>query len=191
MSNHLSHVADAAQRWPQAWRDAHTNSPRTEDFIRLLASFLHFEVDSNVGLNGKRGNPNDISDDALAVFDPSGDVTDHTGRRMVIIDCIVGAGGPDPQPGWASVGGPSPGAWVQPQRIHDAPAPPPPPPTGGPNATASTTGGTTSDVAARLTAIEGHLMAIARDSAQQTQAQKDIASRMAQLVEAINALKPA
>jgi hypothetical protein len=80
---------------------------------------------------------------------------------------------------------------VQPQRIHDAPAPPPPPPTGGPNATTSTTGGTTSDVAARLTAIEGHLMAIARDSAQQTQAQKDIASRMAQLVEAINALKPA
>ena len=119
MANHLSHVAAAAARWPDAWRQAHTHGAGTEDFIRLLASFLHHDVDPNVGLNGKRGNPNDISDDALAVFDPAGDVTDRTGRRMVIIDCIVGAGGPNPQPAWASVGGPSPGAWVQPARIHD------------------------------------------------------------------------
>jgi hypothetical protein len=187
MSNHISHVAAAAQRWPEAWRDAHTDSPRTEQFIRLLASFLHYEVDSNVGLNGKRGNPNDISDDALAVFDPSGDVVDRTGKRMVIIDCIVGAGGPDPQPAWASVGGPSPGAWVQPQRVHDT-ASGPAPPQGG-DQTTPAPGGSSGELVSRLTAIEGHLVTLARESAQQTQAQKEIASRLTDLIAAVNAIK--
>jgi hypothetical protein len=123
--NYQSHVADAAARYPDAWRHAHTGGPRTEEFIRLLARDLH-AIDPNVGLNGKRGNPDDISDDALAVYTDDGDVTDRTGRRMVIVDVIVGAGGPNPQPGWASVGGPSPGAWVQPEAV-DAPTPTPQP----------------------------------------------------------------
>jgi hypothetical protein len=183
MSNHLSHVAAAAERWPDEWRTAHTNSSRTEDFIRLLASFLHHEIDPNVGLNGKRGNPNDISDDALAVFDPNGDVVDRTGRRMIIIDCIIGAGGPDPRPGWSSVGGPSPGAWVQPARIHDAqPVPPdgggvPPPP---PDVSAGLT--------ERLKAIETQLTALASQSAEQTQAQKQMATLLSQLVESLKSM---
>jgi hypothetical protein len=127
--DYRSLVADAAARYPDAWRHAHTNGPRTEEFIRLLARDLH-AIDPNVGLNGKRGNPDDISDDALAVFHPEGDVIDRSGRRMAIVDVIVGAGGPNPQPGWASVGGPSPGAWVQPEAVnvptpHPSPQPQP------------------------------------------------------------------
>jgi hypothetical protein len=128
--NYRAHVADLAARDPDAWRAAHTGGPRTEDFIRRLAAELH-ALDPNVGLNGKRGNPDDISDDVLAIFTDDGDVTDRSGKRMAIIDVIVGAGGPDPRPGWASVGGPSPGAWVKPAPIAVEPPPkpvePPPP----------------------------------------------------------------
>jgi hypothetical protein len=180
MANHQAHVAAAAERWPEAWRRAHTDGPGTEDFIRLLASFLHHEVDPNVGLNGKRGNPDDISDDALAVFDQSGDVTDRSGRRMIIVDCIVGAGGPDPRAGWASVGGPSPGAWVQPPRIHDAPPP-------GPGVPAPPA---TPDLAGLLKAIDAKLTTIAEHSGKQAATQERLAAALAELVTAVKALKP-
>lgn len=132
LSNYQHDIAALAQQHPEAWRNAHTGNVQTEDFIRLAAAALHAK-DPNVGLNGKRGNPSDISDDALAVFAEDGDVTDRTGRKMFIIDCIAGAGGSNPQPAWASVGGPSPGAWVKPEAVTPGkppqpPAPPPPPP---------------------------------------------------------------
>ena len=186
MSNHISHVAAAAERWPDARRTAHTHGPGTEDFIRLLASFLHHEVDPNGGLNGKRGNPNDISDDALAVFDGSGDVTDRTGRRMLIVDCITAAGGPDPRPAWSSVGGPSPGAWVQPPRIHDAERP------GGNTSGGSGTGttGSSQDLVALLTTIDAKLASIAHQAAEQASVQERIAVSMTELIAAVKTLKP-
>jgi hypothetical protein len=118
--NYLETVARLAREHPQEWRDAHTSSPNTEAFIRRLAFTLN-QMDPNVGLNGKRGNPNDISDDVIAIYTAEGSVVDRSGLRMEIIDVIAGAGGPNPQPSWAAVGGPSPGAWVKPQPVGTIP----------------------------------------------------------------------
>lgn len=129
--NYLLHVVVAANKYPSAWANAHTGNAQTEEFIRLLAADLH-AIDPNVGLNGKRGNPDDISDDILALFhppgaDPSGyTVTDRTGRLMAIMDCIANAGAPNATPAWQNVGGPSPGAWVRPTAVTP-PVPLPPP----------------------------------------------------------------
>ena len=122
IQNYQHIVAELAGKHPEAWRNAHTGNDHTEDFIKLLAAHLYELSGGLVGLNGKRGNPDDLSDDALAIFepldaerhDPAYDVKDRSGRWMAIIDCIGGAGGPNPQPAWSSVGGPSPGAWVKP-----------------------------------------------------------------------------
>ena len=125
MVDYQGEVAAIAKKYPEAWKNAHTGGPGTEDFIRLLASHLFVLSGELVGLNGKRGNPDDISDDALAVYDVNGDVTDRTGKKMFIVDCIGGAGGPNPTPQWGSVGGPSPGAWVKPAPQGGVVVPPP------------------------------------------------------------------
>jgi len=134
--NYLDVIARLSQTYPDKWAAAHTGGPGTEDFIRLAAAYIYEKIDVNVGLNGKRGNPNDISDDALAIFADEGSVIDRAGRRMEIIDVIAGAGGPDPKPSWNAVGGPSPGAWVKP--LSDIPIPQPvPTPTPTPTPTPS------------------------------------------------------
>lgn len=126
VTNYQNEVGAMAAKYPNEWRNAHSGNAQTEDFIRLLAAHLH-ATDPNCGLNGKRGNPDDISDDVIAIYDESGDVVDRTGKRMHIIDCIGGAGGPNPTPAWASVGGPSPGAWVKPTAVVPSPGPTPGP----------------------------------------------------------------
>lgn len=115
-TNYQHVVAEVAAAHPDAWAHAHREGdPRTEEFVRLFAAHVH-AFDKACGLNGKRGNAGDLSDDCVAMFDPTGDVTDSkTGKPMHVIDFIIGAGGPNPAPGWASVGsGGHPGAWVQP-----------------------------------------------------------------------------
>ena len=112
-------VAQLSQQYPQEWRDAHNPSgggPHTEAFIRRLAWVLHSTVDARFGLNGKRGNPNDISDDALNFrgVGPGHDPTNGN-APVTVIDCIGGAGGPNPTPAWQVFDTlPGPGAWVQP-----------------------------------------------------------------------------
>jgi hypothetical protein len=90
---------------------------------RKLASWLHYDVDPRVGLNGKRGNPNDISDDVLAIRG-EGSAVDVSagGAPMEIIDVIGRAGAPNAAPQWGvAPGGPGDrGAWVKPARVHDA-----------------------------------------------------------------------
>lgn len=120
----LTYIVRQAQAdYPEAWRQAHTGSPQTEDFIRLVAKFMH-AVDPRFGLNGKRGNPADISDDAVNVIG-EGPGTTPGGRPCTVIDVIAGAGGPNPQPQWGVMTDPvaSSGAWVNP----GAALPPPPP----------------------------------------------------------------
>jgi hypothetical protein len=115
--NMLAEVERLKTKFPQAWKDAHTNNANTEGFIKLLAAHLH-AINPAFGLNGKRGNPQDISDDAInfkgegADFDP----TDGDAPRTVI-DVIGGAGGPNPFPTWAIVtkaDAPVGAAWVKP-----------------------------------------------------------------------------
>ena len=132
--NMLAEVERLKSKFPQAWKDAHTGNANSEGFIKLLAAHLH-AMNPAFGLNGKRGNPQDISDDAInfkgegADFDP----TDGNAPRTVI-DVIGGAGGPNPFPTWAIVTNaatPVGAAWVQPGPPINIPTPtptPPPPP---------------------------------------------------------------
>lgn len=126
-------VEQLASQYPQEWREAHTNGPNTEAFIRRLAWVLHSAVDPRFGLNGKRGDPNDISDDALC-FDGESQLGDYDPTRgnapVTVLDVIGGAGGPNPTPQWGAVG-PSPkAAWVKPSPVGASASPGPvvPPP---------------------------------------------------------------
>lgn len=131
--NYRDVVADLARAHPDEWHAAHRGGPDTEAFIRRLAWVL-YQRDPRVGLNGKRGNPNDISDDALCYDGVSekGD-TDPTrgGVPVTVLDVIGGAGGPNPTPQWGAVGPATPhpyAAWVQPQPVGgEVPTPEPTP----------------------------------------------------------------
>lgn len=123
-------VARLAAAFPDEWRAAHTGGPDTEAFIRRLAYELHTTVDKRFGLNGKRGNPNDISDDALN-FRGEGPGNDPTNGNspITVIDVIAAAGSPDARPSWQVFDTlPGPGAWVKPQPVGSAtPVPVPTP----------------------------------------------------------------
>lgn len=121
-------VARLAAQYPEEWRQAHTGSAQTEYFVRRLAWVLH-QQDARFGLNGKRGNPEDISDDVVCFdgvevgpdgkrrggdFDPT-----RGGVPVTVIDVIGGAGGPDPRPTWQHPLTPSAAAWVQPSPVAE------------------------------------------------------------------------
>jgi hypothetical protein len=100
--NYFADVEAARVKYPAAWAQAHTGSPQTEDFIKLLARDLHAAKDVKVALNGKRGNPHDLSDDALNILCTAADSAGRTpeGLPCVVVDVIGGAGGPNPVPAW-------------------------------------------------------------------------------------------
>jgi hypothetical protein len=119
--NYRDEVAAAAARYPDAWRAAHTGGADTERFIRLLAADLH-AIDNRIGLNGKRGNPNDISDDALC-FRGEGPQYDPTnGNQPVSVIDVIGSAGwipgeKEPFPAWGTYSDRHAGAWVQPEAV--------------------------------------------------------------------------
>lgn len=138
LPNYRHYVEQARSKWPQDWKDAHTGNANTETFCRKLGSWLHYEVDPKLGLNGKRGRPDDLSDDAFCYKAPGNSRDVRTGESAIVIDFIAAAGGPNPQPAWGEVWDPNnvptPCTWVKPERIHDQsgqpPSEPPKPPTG-------------------------------------------------------------
>ncbi len=106
-------IADAN---PEAFKNAHSGNAQTEDFIRIVAHELH-ALDPRVGLNGKRGNPNDLSDDCLNVLDPDdGPGTTPDGDKCWVVDVIASAGAPNASVTWNPFPDPesSMGAWVEP-----------------------------------------------------------------------------
>lgn len=126
-------VSDLAARYPDEWWQAHRPSgggPKTEAFVRRLAWVLHSTVDPRFGLCGKRGNPADISDDALCYDGVSvlGDVDPTRGGVPVtVLDVIGGAGGPTPTAQWGAAGPATPrphAAWVRPEPVGEGVAPP-------------------------------------------------------------------
>lgn len=122
-------VEQCKKAYPAEWKNAHTGNEHTEDFIRLLAVQLH-DLDKRFGLNGKRGDPDDISDDAVN-FKGEGADTDPTNGNspVTIIDVIAAAGSPQASPSWVIVtdaANPTKGAWVDPTNVVEPPAPPPP-----------------------------------------------------------------
>ena len=120
-------VARLAQEFPQEWRTAHNPSgggPETEAFIRRVAWVLHSTVDAKFGLNGKRGNYNDVSDDVVNWIGEGPGNDPATGQPVTVIDVIGGAGGPDPRPQWGIIDLPGPGGWIKPSPVGGAqPAP--------------------------------------------------------------------
>lgn len=131
--NHRDVVAEMADTYPAEWACAHTSRPCAEDFIKLLASKLH-SLDARFGLNGKRGNPNDLSDDVVTYRAPGMSIDVRTGERVSVIDVIGAAGGPNPVPSWGEVWDPAQvptrATWVQPAPWSGGtPTPTPPGPT--------------------------------------------------------------
>lgn len=148
--NYQADVEALRAERPDLWHEAHRKGPRTNAFARLLAWRLH-QKDPNVGLNGKRGNPNDLSDDCLCYRGPAAatakSVDVRTGQRVAVIDFIAGAPNTpsdrDGTPAWNEVWDPNTipthATWVQPAPVTGeiptpsptpTPAPPPPAPSG-------------------------------------------------------------
>lgn len=133
-------IRDLAAQYPDEWRKAHNPSgggPETEAFIRRVAWVLYSTVSPRFGLNGKRGNYNDISDDVVNWLGEGPGTDPATGQPVTVIDVIAGAGGPDPKVYWGLIDAPGPGGWVKPEPVGDSssggggtplPAPPSTPP---------------------------------------------------------------
>lgn len=124
----LAEVNAAKTRYPDAWKSAHVEGdPARYDFIHLLAEDIHAKY-PEVALNGKRGNPSDISMDALNIRDESGPGRTPDGKRCWVVDVIQGAGGSNPQPTWNRFSDPqsSSGAHVLPGASPQPPTPIPP-----------------------------------------------------------------
>jgi hypothetical protein len=123
--NLLSEVEACKREHPEAWQHAHTGSARTEEFIRLLAARCH-AISPRFGLNGKRGNPDDLSNDALCF---KGEGPDHLadGTPATVIDVIGAAGTPGAVAQWAIVSKidtPIKTAWIKPGDVPVRPSPP-------------------------------------------------------------------
>ena len=130
-------AADAAR-----FACAHTDRACAYDFIEALVCELRRE-DTRWGMNGRRGDPNRPSWDAIN-YCGAGPATDPTGacrERVTIIDVIAAAGSSAARPTWqAFTGDPTPGAWIVPDcGTQPAPTPnptptpnPPPAPTPAP-----------------------------------------------------------
>jgi len=113
--NYVADVQRIANENPEAFQNCHTGNAHTEDFIRIVAAELNAK-DPNVGLNGKRGNPNDISDDAINIMDEEGPGTTPDGESCWVVDIVASAGAPNASVTWNPLPDAegSSGAWVQP-----------------------------------------------------------------------------
>lgn len=99
-------AAEYPKEWDLANKEKH--GERTDHFVKRFAYEAN-KVDIRIGLNGKRGNPFDISRDAVAYKNST--VPADLGSCEVI-DIIVGS---SHKPAWQDVTLPNvAGAWVQP-----------------------------------------------------------------------------
>lgn len=116
-------VANIAAKYPKEWDLANKekHGDRTDDFIKIFAYEAN-KVDFRIGLNGKRGNPFDLSKDAVAYKNNT--VPDRLGACEVI-DIMVGNGH---KPAWQDVTIISTpenpdgvaGVWIQPENPNGA-----------------------------------------------------------------------
>lgn len=103
-------VEHIAAKYPREWdlADKEKYGDRTTDFIRRFAYEAN-KIDFRIGLNGKRGNPNDLSKDAIAY---KNNTVPAALGGCEVIDIMVGNGH---KPAWQDVTLPNvAGAWVQP-----------------------------------------------------------------------------
>lgn len=100
--NYQKQVDACKTKYADAWTHAHVEGdPRRTEWIQLCAADIH-AIDKSVGCNGKRGNPHDLSADALNILCSTADSEGKTpeGYPCAVVDVIAGAGGPNPQPVW-------------------------------------------------------------------------------------------
>lgn len=103
--NYSSTVEQVKNSFPRAWDHCHhEGDPEAWDFILLVAQAI-YEQDQRFGLNGKRGNPDDMSWDALNWIGDSDDPAD-------VIDVVGAAGGPSPYVTWQETN--TTGAFINP-----------------------------------------------------------------------------
>ena len=138
----MSHVVEAvADEFPLAFRRAHRgDQPRSEQikFVTLLVQRLNALGEKRFGLNGKRGNQNDPSLDAISY------IKGNNPADVEVIDVIASAGtlnddgsltaearakGEAPsRPYWNDVTAFGPGYFIPVDGTSEPPPPPPPPP---------------------------------------------------------------
>jgi hypothetical protein len=113
--NYEADVQRIATENPEAFKNCHTGNAHTEDFIRIVAFELNAK-DPNVGLNGKRGVPTDISDDAINILDEDGPGTTLEGDHCWVVDVVASAGAANASVTWNPIPDAegSTGAWVLP-----------------------------------------------------------------------------
>lgn len=125
--NLLAEVEKCKAAHPDAWANAHTGNAQTDDFIKLLSAQCH-AIDPRFGNNGKRGDPRDISDDALCFFGEGADFDPTRKHASVsVIDVIASAGTSSARPSWSVVTNPSApvgAAFVEPGSAPPVPVPP-------------------------------------------------------------------
>lgn len=101
--NYLTDVQAARLKYADAWSHAHIDGdPRRHEWIRLFAKDLHAK-DPRANLNGKRGNPHDLSADAINFLCDRADSEGRTpeGFPCAVIDVIGDAGLPIAKPAWS------------------------------------------------------------------------------------------
>lgn len=135
--NQKAFIEQLARDNPNTFACAHTPAPCGHNFVKLVACKLNPEPSRGPwGLNGKRGNPRDLSYDALNYRGVGVGTDKTTGGAVTVIDFIVDAGESNAKVGWLTwPDNPeaSSGAWVKPSCKGDVPvdspgpAPPPAP----------------------------------------------------------------
>lgn len=99
--NYLRDVEAARSDYAEAWAHAHVDGdPRRHEFIKLLARDLH-AIDPHVALNGKRGDPDNLSMDAVNILCTAAESDGRTPdqRPCVVVDVIAHAGAKPPYSG--------------------------------------------------------------------------------------------
>lgn len=110
--------------FPAAWRNCHRpdkSRAEAEEFARRAAWACSL-ADARFGLNGKRGDPNTISQDCVCFK--------HDDGRESVIDFGAGAGGDNPAVQWSIVGhylppGPPLQLWIRAERVDGGSQQPP------------------------------------------------------------------
>ncbi len=82
----------------------------TWDLMDAIVDALR-AIDTNFAYNGKRGNPNDPSLDAISYYYGAGAPTEGS-QEVFVVDVIAGHCGPNPGPAWQDVTVFAPGAWI-------------------------------------------------------------------------------
>jgi len=130
----LAIAEEVKRKYPGDWTNAHNHQASGAVYIRRVAWAVHVASPQlSVGLNGKRGNVHDLSQDVLCFPNASG-AGDATGRwgGLEIRDIIASAGTPAARLVWgdvtqATVDQGTKGAWIAPEPVDEPTAEPPPP----------------------------------------------------------------